>query len=82
MAWTLYRHTKGLLYLGLGHVLHSEERTPLTLYRCLYDNPPGKTWVRPRNLFEETVADGRLRFTPSYPGKRISGRGHPPVGRI
>ena len=65
MAWTLYRHTKGLLYLGLGHVLHSEERTPLTLYRCLYDNPLGKTWVRPRNLFEETVADGRLRFTPS-----------------
>jgi GNAT superfamily N-acetyltransferase len=64
MIWTLYRHYKGMHYLRLGQVRHSEDCSELTLYRCLYDNPLGKTWVRPRAMFEDSLPDGRKRFTP------------------
>jgi GNAT superfamily N-acetyltransferase len=64
MSWILYRHRKGMCYLGLGHVLHSEDRGALTLYRCLYENDLGKNWVRPREMFEDELAGGEKRFTP------------------
>jgi GNAT superfamily N-acetyltransferase len=53
-----------MCYLGLGHVLHSEDRNALTLYRCLYENEIGKTWVRPREMFEDMLAGGEKRFKP------------------
>jgi hypothetical protein len=65
MTWTLYRHRKGMHYLCLGHVLHSEDCSEMTLYRCLYENTLGKTWVRPRAMFEDTLPDGQKRFTPA-----------------
>jgi GNAT superfamily N-acetyltransferase len=64
MAWTLYRHSKGMPYLGLGSVRHSEDKSELTLYRCLYENELGKTWVRPSRMFEDSLSDGRPRFAP------------------
>jgi GNAT superfamily N-acetyltransferase len=64
MSWTLYRHRKGMLYLGIGHALHSEDRSAMTLYRCLYDNELGKTWARPRPMFEDSTHGGERRFTP------------------
>lgn len=52
-------------YLGLAQVRHSEDCSELTLYRCLYESPVGKTWVRPRGMFEDSLPDGRKRFTPT-----------------
>jgi len=64
MSWTIYRHYKGNHYLRLGLGAHSEDLTPHVVYRCLYDNPEARTWIRPQGMFEETLEDGRLRFTP------------------
>jgi GNAT superfamily N-acetyltransferase len=64
MSWTLYRHYKGNHYLRLGEAAHSEDLSPHVLYRCLYDNPAARTWVRPQPMFEGTIEDGRRRFTP------------------
>ena len=64
MSWTLYRHYKGNHYLRLGVAAHSEDLTPQVVYRCLYDNPEARTWVRPQPMFEGTIEDGRQRFTP------------------
>jgi GNAT superfamily N-acetyltransferase len=43
---------------------HSEDLSPQVVYRCLYDNPEARTWVRPQPMFEGTIEDGRQRFTP------------------
>jgi GNAT superfamily N-acetyltransferase len=64
MSWTLYRHYKGNHYLRLGVAAHSEDLSPQVVYRCLYDNPEARTWVRPQPMFEGTIEDGRQRFTP------------------
>jgi len=64
MSWTLYRHYKGNHYLRLGVAAHSEDLSPQVVYRCLYDNPAARTWVRPQPMFEGTIEDGRPRFTP------------------
>jgi hypothetical protein len=61
----LYEHYKGKPYRVLGVVRHSETLEELVHYECLYDNPDGKFWVRPRAMFEEdVVVDGvkRPRF--------------------
>jgi hypothetical protein len=64
MSWTIYRHTKGMHYLGLGLALHSETRAPHTVYRCLYSNDLSKTWIRPREMFEGRNEKGETRFEP------------------
>ena len=64
MSWTLYRHYKGNHYLRLGVGAHSEDVSPHVIYRCLYDNPAARTWLRPQGMFEEKLEDGRPRFTP------------------
>jgi GNAT superfamily N-acetyltransferase len=64
MSWTLYRHYKGNHYLRLGVAAHSEDLSPQVVYRCLYDNPAARTWVRPQPMFEGAIEDGRQRFTP------------------
>jgi GNAT superfamily N-acetyltransferase len=64
MAWTIYRHYKGNHYLRLGVAAHSEDLSPQVVYRCLYDNPEARTWVRPQPMFEGAIEDGRPRFTP------------------
>ena len=59
-----YRHYKGGEYEVLGTARHSETLEPMTLYRAL--DGPGGLWVRPADMFEETVEiEGRrqLRFT-------------------
>jgi GNAT superfamily N-acetyltransferase len=64
MSWTLYRHYKGNHYLRLGVGAHSEDVSPHVIYRCLYDNPAARTWLRPQGMFEEQLEDDRPRFTP------------------
>ena len=64
MSWTLCRHYKGNHYLRLGVAAHSEDLSSYVVYRCLYDNPEARTWVRPQTMFEGVIEDGRTRFTP------------------
>lgn len=62
----IYRHYKGPEYRVLGLVRHSETLEELVYYECLYDNPNGRFWVRPRTMFEGTLrVDGQevKRFT-------------------
>ena len=61
-----YRHYKGMNYIVHGVVRHSETLEQLVYYECLYDNPDGKFWVRPKEMFEGTLMlDGKevKRFT-------------------
>lgn len=62
----IYKHYKGKLYKVLGTVVHSETLEKLVLYETLYDNPKGKLWVRPYEMFiGDVVIDGKKkkRFT-------------------
>ncbi|TMU23763.1 DUF1653 domain-containing protein [Halomonas sp. ATBC28] len=49
----IYRHYKGSLYEVLGTAQHSESEEPLVVYRALYGEYG--LWVRPRDMFVETV---------------------------
>lgn len=65
----LYEHYKGKPYRVLGVVRHSETLEELVHYECLYDNPDGTFWVRPRAMFEEhVVIDGTTRPRFAYQG--------------
>ena len=48
-----YRHFKGGLYEVVGIALHSETQEEMVVYRPLYGE--GRLWVRPLNLFMDTV---------------------------
>ncbi len=62
--WTIYRHYRGLLYVGVGTALHSEDLQPYQLYRCLYANELSRSWIRPFGMFHENLPSGEPRFTP------------------
>ena len=67
----LYEHYKGKPYRVLGVVRHSETLEELVYYECLYDNPDGKFWVRPRAMFEEDVlVNGMTQPRFSYQGRQ------------
>jgi hypothetical protein len=56
----IYQHYKGPKYRVLGVVRHSETLEEMVHYECLYENPSGQFWVRPKAMFEETVEiDGK-----------------------
>lgn len=57
----VYRHYKGQRYRVLGTVRHSETLEELVLYRALYDNRLSALWVRPKEMFTETVDSGGRR---------------------
>lgn len=53
-----YRHFKGREYEVIGIARHSEDESPLVVYRKLYDDL--SLWVRPVDMWnEEVVRDGR-----------------------
>ena len=53
-----YRHFKGKTYEVLGIARHSEDESPLVVYRALYGD--FGLWVRPAGMWNETVVrDGR-----------------------
>ncbi len=54
-----YLHHKGGLYEVIGIAHHSETHQELVVYRALYGE--GGLWVRPRQMFLETVlVEGKL----------------------
>src|ERR1700730_15831440 len=60
-----YRHYKGKEYTILGVALHSETQEELVVYRQEYGDHG--LWVRPKQMFLETVAvdgHGETRFQP------------------
>ena len=53
-----YRHFKGNEYEVLGVARHSEDETPMVVYRALYGE--GGLWVRPADMWLETLnRDGK-----------------------
>ena len=53
-----YRHFKGGEYEVLGIARHSEDESPMVVYRPLYND--SGFWVRPADIWNETVVrDGR-----------------------
>lgn len=65
-----YRHFKGMEYNVIGTAKHSESLEELIVYEALYDNPKGKLWVRPLEMFMETVEkDGKVMPRFEYIGE-------------
>ena len=53
-----YRHFKGREYEVLGIARHSEDESPMVVYRPLYND--SGLWVRPADMWNETVVrEGR-----------------------
>ena len=53
-----YRHFKGNEYEVIGIARHSEDESPVVVYRALYGD--GGLWVRPADMWNEIVVrDGR-----------------------
>lgn len=57
----LYRHYKGKYYEVIGVAKHSETGETLVVYRPLYGEQG--LWVRPFEMFDETLTNGVKRFT-------------------
>lgn len=50
-----YRHYKGMDYIVHNLARHSETLEWMVYYECQYENPAGKFWVRPLDMFLEEV---------------------------
>jgi hypothetical protein len=60
-----YLHYKNKPYRVTGVARHSETLEEMVIYEALYQNDLGKTWVRPKAMFLETVT------VASYTGPRF-----------
>jgi len=58
----LFRHYKNLLYKYVGVVKHSESLEEMVLYETLYENPHGRLFVRPKDMFHETLEKDEKTF--------------------
>lgn len=57
----IYAHYKGNEYEVIDIARHSETEESMVIYKALYDERG--LWVRPLVMFDETMCDGRKRFT-------------------
>lgn len=53
-----YMHYKQKKYRVLGVAIHTETMEEVVVYEALYHNPAGQLWVRPKQMFLETVTVG------------------------
>ncbi|MFA6322289.1 MAG: DUF1653 domain-containing protein [Candidatus Buchananbacteria bacterium] len=51
----IYRHYKNKDYKVIGLAKHSETLEDMVVYEALYDNKESKLWVRPKELFVDSV---------------------------
>ncbi|MGZ3769211.1 MAG: DUF1653 domain-containing protein [Bdellovibrio sp.] len=51
----IYQHYKGKHYRVIGVGKHSESLEDVILYEALYDNPLGRLWCRPVNMWSQLV---------------------------
>ena len=56
-----YRHFKGREYEVLGIARHSEDESPMVVYRPLYND--SGLWVRPADMWNETVIRNGRTYT-------------------
>ena len=64
-----YCHFKGNAYEVLGIARHSETEEPLVVYRALYGE--GGLWVRPAEMWNETVERNGKTYRRFYRADRI-----------
>jgi hypothetical protein len=56
----IYQHYRGMRYKVHAIVRHSETLEELVYYEALYDNEIGKLWVRPKEMFLDSInIDGK-----------------------
>jgi disulfide oxidoreductase YuzD len=55
----LYRHYKGHEYAVTDIAINTETEEEMVVYR---DIVSGKTWVRPASMWDDIVAEGKIRF--------------------
>lgn len=55
MKLGLYKHYKGNLYEVIGIARHSETLEELVVYKATYQEEGENLWVRPLQMFNETV---------------------------
>ncbi len=51
----LYKHYKGKTYELIGIAKHSETLEELAVYKATYQTEGENLWVRPLNMFTETI---------------------------
>lgn len=51
----IYKHYKGKKYRVIGIAKHSETLEDLVVYEALYENEMSRLWVRPVDMFGESV---------------------------
>ena len=59
-----YRHFKGNLYFIIAIANHTETGEQMVVYRDTNYNP--KIWVRPLEMFKETVVDSEGKVVPRF----------------
>ena len=64
-----YRHFKGHAYEVIAVARHSETEAPMVVYRVLYGD--GGVWVRPAEMWNETVVRGGTTYRRFYRLDRI-----------
>ncbi len=55
MELGLYKHYKGNLYEVIGIAQHSESLEKLVVYKATYQKDGENLWVRPLQMFKDTV---------------------------
>ena len=64
-----YRHFKGKPYEVLAIARHSEDESPMVVYKALYGE--GGVWVRPASMWNETVERDGVTYRRFYRLDRI-----------
>lgn len=70
----IYRHYKKKYYRVYQTARHSEDLSELVFYECLYPNPLGQYWVRPKDNFEDSIEAPETKGQKSRRFEKVSAR--------